>query len=151
MLSIFKPKPDPLYVDEIGHFNYHKDSSDEYWELTSPYVDNLNCLNIDFCALEGDKNGPDAQALETLQNLLKTPNTLWQFTNSKFLSVACQDNNQISIDTVSVHFYIKSLTIKNKDSFEVGYHSSDADIFIELFIRNGIVDNIEKDYGCCDV
>lgn len=151
MFNIFKPKPSNVSIQGIGEFKYYKDKVDEYWELNSKYSDTENAIDLDFCALTGSSSEINFSAKKKAMELLAKPNKLWELVNEEFIKSVSKDINEISKATVKNHFYIKSLTIESESSYEVGFHALNLDIFLELFVRNGSVNKLEKDYDCCGV
>jgi len=126
-----------------------KEDTDEYWELISELRDPNNSIDLGFCAIDGNPAGVYEPAKDTVVALLNNPTTLWSFVGERFLSSAKEDIPELTKDRIKDHYFIKSLTVSDSDSFEIGFHSKDKDVFLELFVREGTVTEIHKDYGCC--
>lgn len=151
MFNIFKAKPPNISIQGLGEFKYFKDKADEYWELISKYRDPENSIDIDFCALLGTPNEVGLSAKNIAIELLNNPSKIWKFADDEFLNCASEDISDVTKNSIKEYFYIKTFTAENSDSFEIGFHAYNSDVFIELFVRGGEISNIEKDYGCCDV
>ena len=70
--------------------------------------------------------------------------------NSLFFEKVFTKFGELNMHDVKNKFYIKSLTCSSKDKFEFGLHSTERDIFVELFCRNGVVTEVYIDEGCCE-
>ena len=150
MFNFFKTKVPNITIQNLGEFKYYKDKTDQYWERTKKYTDNENSIDIDFLALSGEPSKINFIAENYAKKLINNPNKLWSLADGEFIKSASEDIAEISNENVKKHFYIKSLTIETESSFEIGFHAYKPDVFIELFVVNGTVSKLEKDYGCCE-
>ena len=149
MFNIFKNHPPEKHVKGLGDFRYTKDGIDEYWELISELRDSNNSIEIDFCTINGNTAGAYESAENTVIALLKNPTALWALVDEEFLSSAKEDIPELTKERIKEYYFIKTLTVSDSGSYEIGFHSKDKDIFLELFVREGSVTEIHKDYGCC--
>jgi len=150
MFNLFKSKTPNIIIHGLGEFKYFEDKIDRYWELVSKYIDNKNSIEIDFLTLSGTSSEVDFAAKNFAIKLINQPNKLWGLVNDSFFEIASKNIKDYSKESVKENFYIKSLTIKTENFFEVGFHAYKSDIFIELFVKEGNVYKIEKDYDCCE-
>lgn len=149
MFSIFKPQPPAIHIDGLGDFRYSKEGIDEYWELVSELKDLDNSIELDFCAIDGNPAGVYESSKDAVVALLNNPTTLWSLVDEKFMASVIEDAPELTKESIKEHYFIKSLTVSELGSFEIGFHSRDKDVFLELFVREGSVTEIHKDYGCC--
>ena len=149
MFSTFISQPPKIHIEGLGDFRYLKDETDEYWEMTSEFSDPGNSIQLDFCAIDGNSDEVSKSAKDAVIELLKDPAILWSLVDDRFLDAAKEDAPEMTKASIKKHFFIKSLNVSNSGFFEVGFHRKGKDIFLELFVREGSVTEIHKDYGCC--
>jgi len=150
MFNFFKTKLPNIIIQDLGEFKYFEDKTDQYWERTTKYIDDDNSIVIDFLALSGKPSQINFIAESLAKKLINNPDKLWSLVGSQFFESASEDIVDISTENVKKHFYIRSLVIETENSYEVGFHACKLDVFIELFVVNGTVSKLEKDYGCCE-
>jgi hypothetical protein len=121
------------------------------WELNEQPKDLTRGLDLRFCCISGDNQGPNQKNVEAFIRYIESPELLWKFIGNKFQNKASENIPEITVNNFKEHFYIFSLTLSSPNEFEVGFHARNIDIFIELFIVNDLIINIEKDVGCCTV
>lgn len=151
MFNIFKSKPSNISIQGLGELKYYKDKTDEYWTLIENYKDLKNSIDLNFCAIEGTSIETNGSATKIMMYLINNPNKIWELVDDKFIKLAAEDIIGIRVNSVNEHFYIRSIASTSEESYEIGFHAVNIDIFLEVFVRNGIVDSIEKDYRCCDL
>jgi hypothetical protein len=133
----------------IGSLKY--DREEKYWELVRSPKDLINGLDFNFCCITGGIEGPSSVHIEEFTRLIRNPDLLWGFINSKVIEKASKDILGVTESNVREYFYIRSFTFTNENEFELGFHARNIDMFIELFIVGNSITNIEKDVGCCTV
>lgn len=151
MISIFKRRPKPIHHPTLGILRYKHDGVEEFWEVAESSADTRSSVNLDFCAVFGTVDGPDYRAIDAFCRFLRKPQLLWALVDETVLDLVRSDIEGVSVASVKNHFYIRSLTVGTESNFEVGLHAKDRDIFIELFVRDGRVSNMERDDGCCSM
>ncbi|MEL7023512.1 MAG: hypothetical protein AAGL69_07155 [Pseudomonadota bacterium] len=149
MFKRFKSKPDDVHIEGLGAFRYFEDEVDKYWELTSVFGDPANAIRLDFCAVDGDSNGTKETAKDALLALLNDPTALWSLVDHKVVEAVKGGASEINEANFKEHFFVKTLTVSDFGFFEVGFHSKSKDVFLELFVRQGVVTDMDRDYGCC--
>lgn len=149
MISFFKKKAKEVTDPSLGILRYTEDSEGPYWEVLETPSDTRNSVEIDFAAVAGTYDGPDPQAIAAFSSKIKRPQTLWGLIDDSFISLVAGDFYGLAPSNASDHFYLRSLTLESPQKFEVGFHARTKDIFVEIFIENGVVANVERDDGCC--
>jgi hypothetical protein len=145
--KIFRKSPIEIIIRGVGKatFNFEEKA----WELNERPEDLTNGLDLNFCCIYGDEQGPNQKSVQALIRYINAPDLLWKYIDNRFQKKAAEDIPEITMNNFKEHFYIYSLTLSSPNEFEVGFHARNIDIFIELFIVNGLISNIEKDIGCC--
>jgi len=141
----------PLETELVGLGKATFNTEESAWELNEQPKNITNGLDLSFCCISGNKQGPHQNNVKAFSRFIESPTLLWKFIDNKSQIKALEDIPEITTDNFQEHFYIYSLTVFRPNEFEVGFHARNIDIFIELFIVNNTIKNIEKDVGCCTV
>ena len=149
MFDLFRKKPKPISIEGLGDFRYFKDKFDEYWEADSTVDIRGDSIDVDFFAISGDRLGVNEQGKAHALDLAKDSEKIWLLIDHRFTALVENEIANCNVANVREHFYIKSIAIEDDTSWEVGFHCKTEDVFVEVFVRNGAVTNLEKDYGCC--
>ena len=147
--KLFAKPPIETEVKGIGRVTFNAEES--VWELNEQPKDLTKGLDLNFCCISGDAQGLTPKNVQAFIRYIESPELLWKFIGNKFQRKASENIPEITLNNFKEHFYIYSLTLTNPNEFEVGFHARNIDIFIELFIVNDVIKNIEKDVGCCTV
>lgn len=147
--KIFGKLPIETEVSGLGKATFNSEES--AWELNEQPKDLTSGLDLKFCCISGDVQGPNQKNVQAFIRYIESPELLWKFIGNKFQRKASENIPEITINNFKDHFYIYSLTLSSPNEFEVGFHALNIDIFIELFIVDDVITNIEKDVGCCTV
>jgi hypothetical protein len=153
LLSFFKNIvgsgiPD-MHIPELGRLKY--DKKEECWEVVDNPKDINNGLELGYAVISGTTSGPSKSNIEAFLHYIKNTDSLWDYADKRFLNMASKHISNIDHANIKDNFYIRSLTLTNQNEFEVGFHARNIDVFIELFVRGGMVINLEEDIGCCAV
>ncbi len=147
--KIFEKPPIETEVRGLGKATFN--AEERTWELNDQPKDLTKGLDLNFCCLSGDDQGPNQKNVQAFIRYIESPELLWKFIGNKFQRKASENIPEITVNNFKEHFYIYSLTLSSPNEFEVGFHGRNIDILIELFIVNNEIKNIEKDVGCCTV
>lgn len=134
-------------VSGIGAFEYYKSKDDEYWMIEYSVLSLPS--EFDFGTVSGSADGPSLEAIEGFKLFATQPSRLMDLINQTFIETVSSYFPNIDKQNIDTEFFIKSLTLSDRNNFEFGLHSRSKDIFIELFVRNSVVTKIHKDEGCC--
>jgi hypothetical protein len=151
VISLFKKKIRDVTDPVLGVLRYTRDTEGDFWEVLETPVDTRNSVKLDFGTVAGSSDGPDNQAIAAFSSYLRRPEKLWALIDATVIDLVANDIDGVSIKTAKQHFYIYSLTLDTETKFEVGFHAQNKDIFVEIFVKNGSVTNMERDDGCCAV
>lgn len=141
----------PLEAEIIGLGKATFNTEESAWELNEQPKNLTHGLDLSFCCISGNEQGPNQNNVKAFTRYIESPNLLWKFIDTKCQIKASEDIPEITTNNFKDHFYISSLTLSSPNEFEVGFDARNMDIFIELFIVNNTIKNIEKDVGCCTV
>ncbi len=136
-------------VPGAGIFEYYKDKDDEYWMVEHPVMALPDGFDMGF--IEGGIDGPRPEALKTFLAFARQPFRLAGLVGEKVLAAVRPHFPGIDRRLFEQEFFLKSLSVTDENTFEFGFHSRSKDIFVEAFVRNGVVTETCVDEGCCTV
>jgi hypothetical protein len=151
LISLFRKKVPDVSAASLGQLRYFLDRKDEHWELVDNPIDTRNGIELDFGAVSGSSDGPNQSSITAFVEHLKKPNILWNCISAEFIQMVQNDLKGLTMESVHDYLYIRSLSVESDKNFEVGFHAHEKDIFMEIFVQNGVVTKVERDDGCCAV